>query len=198
MKKDCWMAMQALFKRLGGIRPLVGDKFIPMAEFEIAAFEEQIGARLPEAYRHFLATYGSSTFNGISPDNPYIQFRPLNSLPSHVSVSGKGLFDAFYGGATDERDPYSLQVRTRFLSGRMPETMIPIGDDGGAGQICIGVKGEEAGKIYYWDQANEPVDEEDYLDDYGRPRPRQSFFQNVNQIAVSFEDFLRRLEVKSD
>src|SRR5438045_572106 len=98
--------MQALFARLGGIRPVVGDKLIPMTEAEIAAVESQVGGRLPEAYRKFLATYGASTFNGASPDNPYIVFRSLNPLPPHISKTGKGLFDAFYGGEKDERDPY--------------------------------------------------------------------------------------------
>jgi SMI1 / KNR4 family (SUKH-1) len=80
----------------------------------------------------------------------------------------------------------------------MPETIIPIGDDGIAGQICLGIKGAEAGKVYYWDQQNEPLDEEDYLEDYGEPRPPEAMFQNVHLIAESFEDFLRRLEVKAD
>jgi hypothetical protein len=169
-----------------------------MTEAEIAAFEKEIGVRLPEAYRKFLGTYGASTFNGASPDNPYILFRSLSTLPPHISNDDKGLFDAFYGAERDEHDAYSVRVRTRFFAGRMPESIIPIGDDGGAGQICLGIKGAETGKVYYWDQANEPLDEEDYLEDYGEPRPPEAMFQNVQQIADSFEDFLRRLEVKAD
>jgi hypothetical protein len=189
---------QALFARLGGIRPVVGDKFVPMTEAEIVTVEKQIGSRLPEAYRKFLATYGAATFKGASPDNPYIVFRSLKPLPPHISKSGKGLFDAFYGAEKDERDPYSLRVRIRFFTGRMPASIIPIGDDGGAGQICLGVKGAEVGKVYYWDQANEPLDKEDYLADYGKPRPPEAMFENVHQIAESFDDFLQGLEVKAD
>lgn len=193
------MDMQALFARLGGIDGIGGDNLNPMAEAEIAAFEEQLGVRLPEAYRRFLATYGASTFNGASPDNPYILFRPLKPLPPHITdESGKGLFHAFYGTERDADDMFSLRVCTRFFSGRMPESTIPIGDDGGAGQICLGIMGAEAGKVYYWDQRNEPLDEEDYLEDYGEPRPPEALFQNVHLIAESFEDFLRRLEVKAD
>jgi hypothetical protein len=168
-----------------------------MTETEIAAFEKEIGVHLPEIYRQFLASYGASTFNGSSPDNLYILFRPLKPLPDHFK-SGKGLFEAFYGAERDANDGYSLRVRTRFFSGRMPESIIPIGDDGGAGQICLGIKGSEAGKVYYWDQQYEPLDEDDYLEDYGKPRPPEAMFQNVHLIAESFEDFLRRLEVKAD
>lgn len=190
--------MQALFARLGGLKPVVRDSFVPMPEAEIATVEERIGARLPDDYRKFVATYGASSFNGISPDNPWIVFRSLNALPPHISKSGNGLFDAFYGGENDEHDPYSLRVRIHFFSGRMPESIIPIGDDGGAGQICIGIKGAQAGKVYYWDQRNEPLDEEDYLEDYVGPRPPEAMFQNVHLIASSFDDFLGRLEPKGD
>jgi hypothetical protein len=189
--------MQALFKRLGGIKPVASDKFIPMTEVEIAAVEEDRGVRLPEAYRRFLTTYGASTFNGASPDNPFIVFRPLTPLPPQFKGSN-GLFDAFYGAEREAHDGYSLRVRIRFYSGRMPESIIPIGDDGGAGQICLGVKGAEAGKVYYWEQQNEALDEEDYLEDYGEPRPPEAMFQNVHLVAKSFEDFLQRLEVRAD
>src|SRR5260370_32382069 len=118
-----------------------------MSEAEIAALEEEIGVRLPEAYRQFLATYGASTFNGASQDNPYILFSRLKALPPQFK-SGKGMFDAFYGAERVAHDGYSLRVRTHFFARRMPETIIPIGDDGGAGQICLGIKGHEAGKIY--------------------------------------------------
>jgi hypothetical protein len=190
--------MQELFARLGGIGPVGGGEFMPMTDDEIAAIEEQLGVRLPEAYRKFLATYGASAFRGASPDNPYIVFRSLTPLPSHITKTEKALFDAFYGRERHEHDTYSLRERTRVFSGRMPESIIPIGDDGGAGLICLGVKGAEAGKVYYWDQQNEPLDEEDYLEDYGEPRPPEAMFQNVHLIAESFEDFLQRLEVKAE
>ena len=71
--------------------------------------------------------------------------------------------------------------------------MIPIADDGGGHQICVGIKGKECGKVYYWDHHNE-WDEQDYLEDYGEPMPSDVKFQNVYLIAESFEDFIRRLQ----
>jgi len=189
--------MQSLFARLGGIRPIVGDRFVLMTPSEISGLERQIGGRFPDAYRHFLATYGASTFNGESPDNPYILFRTLTTLPPHITRDNKALFDAFYGGGKNEQDTYSLPERWRYFLGRMPESIVPIGDDGGAGQICLGIKGSEAGKIYYWDQQNEPLDEATYLEDYGEARPPEAIFQNVYLIANSFEDFLQRLECRA-
>jgi hypothetical protein len=51
------------------------------------------------------------------------------------------------------------------------------------------------GKVFYWDGENDPLSEEDYLKEYGKPRPPESIFQNVHLVAESFGDFLRRLEV---
>lgn len=191
------MDLKTTFAKLGGIKPVVGKTFSPMTASELANIEKRLGVLLPEGYRNFLTAYGASSFNGASPENPWIVYRSLTPLPPHISKTGKGLFDAFYGGKKKGRDAYSLSARIKFYSGRMPDSIIPIGDDGGAGQICLGISGKEAGKVYYWDQQNEPLDEEDYLEDYGEPRPPAAMFQNVHLIANSFEDFLQRLEVKA-
>ena len=188
------MLSETVFERLGGVRPAVGDGLSPMSKEEIKSVESFIDARLPLLYREFLATFGACTFNGTSPDNPHLVFRSSTGFPEHVSDDDCGLFDAFYGAKQDEHDPYSLAVRIRFFMHRMPKSIIPIGDDGGAGQICIGIHGNELGKVYYWDQANEPLGEEDYLDDFGVPRPEEAMFDNVYLIAESFEDFIKRLE----
>jgi hypothetical protein len=187
------MDMQQLFDRLGGIEPIDGGEFTPVSESEIVAIEDGLGVRLPEPYRTFLATYGASMFGGASPDNPYIEFRWLASMPPQFQ-GVNGLLACFYGAERHEHDMLGLRTRIRYYSGRMPESIIPIGDSWGS-QICLGVKGAEAGKVYFWDEQNEPQDEEDYLEDFGEPRPPGAMFQNVHLIADSFEDFLRRLEV---
>ncbi|HEX7447597.1 MAG TPA: SMI1/KNR4 family protein [Pirellulales bacterium] len=92
-------------------------------------------------------------------------------------------------------DAYSLERRMRFFSGRIPADLIPIADNGGGSQILLGIRGKDEGKVYYWDLRNEPLDEEDYLEDHGEPRPPDAMFQNVHLVAESFEDLLRRIEV---
>lgn len=188
------MDMHELFSRLGGIRPVRGRVFDPMPELEILSIENYLGCDLPEAYRTFLALFGATTLVGTSPDNPFVEFFSLTPLPVHISSNGNGLFDAFYGRPVDEQDAYGLSVRMRFYVGRMPNSIIPIGDDGGAGQICLAIKGREVGRIFYWDQKNEPLSEEDYLEDFGEPRPASAIFQNIYLVAMSFEDFLQHLE----
>lgn len=185
------------FAHLGGIKGIGGEALRPMSESELSLIEDELGVPLPEDYRSFLATYGGSTFCGRSPDSPFILIRPLQQLPQNFS-SGQVMVDALYGCKRRDHDGYSLSVRIRFFAGRMPESIIPIGDDGGWGQICLGIRGKESGKVYYWYQADEPLDEETYLEDYGHQRPPEAMFQNVYQIAESFTDFLERLEPMTD
>lgn len=86
----------------------------------------------------------------------------------------------------------------RYFSGRIPATLLPIADDGQVDQICPGVGGREAGKVYFWDLQNEPLTEEEHLEDYGKPMPPEVKFRNVYFVAESFEDFLKRLEISAD
>ena len=65
----------------------------------------------------------------------------------------------------------------------MPESLIPLGDDGRGNQICLGVSGDETGKVFYWDHNNE-WDEEDYFADYGEPMPEEVRFQNRTPIEL--------------
>jgi hypothetical protein len=189
------MDMKKRFAQLGGIRPVVGNKLAPMTDVEVARLEEQLNVEFPKSYRSFLATYGASAFNGASPDNPFIRFRSLKPLPPNVSNNDKGLFSIFYGA--DVNEGYGLSTRIRFYSGRMPESIVPIGDCWG-NQICLGISGNEAGKVYYWDQENEPQSEQEYMADFGKSIPPEAKFQNVYLIAESFEDFLQRLELSED
>src|SRR5262249_20324017 len=122
------MDMPALIARLGGLRPLGGSVLMPMTEAEIVAFEKQLGVRLPEAYRVLLGSYGASAFNGASPDHSLIVFRPIKPFPSHFK-SGKGPFAVFFGKDRHEHDTYGLRECFKVFSGRMPESIIPIGDD---------------------------------------------------------------------
>lgn len=176
------------FPLLGGI--MARD---PMTEEELVVIENGLGQRLPEDYREFVKTYGAADFN-----EP-VEFRLMEDEPIHPVQSlleipipryDRGPFSHFYGSNAGNQ---SLANCIEALKGRMPDTMIPIADDGGGHQICLGIKGKEQGKVYYWDHHNDP-DEQEYLEDHGKPMPSEVRFQNVYLIAESFEDFIRRLE----
>lgn len=183
------MDLQSVFARLGGITPVVGTQFIPLAEHSLAAIETSLGVRFPESYRTLLAAYGASGFE------EYTDYQPVRPFPPGCSCSGVGHFGFFYGSEDPAHEEYGLLTRIQYFSGRIPDNLTPIADNGIGDQICLCIRGEGAGAIYLWDQQNEPLDENDYLEEYGKPRPPEVIFQNVHLIADSFDDFLNRLEV---
>jgi hypothetical protein len=115
-------------------------------------------------------------------------FQSIDSFPG--GEDGKGPFSDFYGSKDTIN---SLAENIEAYKGRMPDMIIPIGDDGMGNQICLGIGGDERGKVYYWDHENE-WDEQQYMEDYGVPMPPEMKFQNVYLVAESFEDFIRGLE----
>jgi hypothetical protein len=175
------------FRVLGGIAP-VGGKISPLSEDELSAIERDLQATLPPDYRRYLREYGLAAFG------EYVNFRPLCPLPPHISDNGAGHLSYFYGAGDGA---HSLRWNIEILRDRMPNTIIPIGDDGVGNQICIGIAGNERGKVYFWDHENE-WDEADYLEEEGVPMPPEVKFQNVYLVAESFADFINRLEVAKD
>ena len=192
------MNIEMVAERLGGLCPAGLGGFNPLTEADIEEVEQQIGATLPTQYRLVLRKYGALTFNGRSEDDPYVYFQSIESLPDYItSKRHLAILDFFYG-ATQVKGPSGLQTQIKFFHGRIPETMIPIAGDGGAGQICLGIKGDDVGKVFYWDLANEPLDEETYLEDFGKPIPAEAKRQNVHLIAESFDDFLGQLVLRPE
>jgi hypothetical protein len=180
------------FRLLGGIVP-VFKTFLPLTEEELQSIEMALGVALLGDYRDFVRKYGVSSFGEL------VQFQLQEAEPVHPvqSLLGipipryeKGPLSHFYGSRTSNQ---SLAQYIEIYKGRMPDTMIPIADDGCGNQICLGIKGKEHGNVYYWDHHNE-WDEDDYREDYGKPMPPEVKFQNVYLIAESFEDFIQRLE----
>ncbi len=187
------LEIESLFGALGGLAP-VGETFTPVTEDEVAAIETSLGAPLPRDYRDFLRKYGASSFEAP------VQFHLKNPRPLYVNPAEApderreypyGPLSHFFGSAAGKQ---GLAKNIKTYRGRMPDTMIPIADDGGGHKICLGVKGGELGKVFYWDHNNE-WDEDDYEEDFGKPMPPDVKFQNVYLIAEAFADFVRRLEI---
>jgi hypothetical protein len=185
------MNYHAIFHSLGDVKPVVRGEFLPLDRDDLQAVEELAGGVLPEDYRAYLAQFGAAAFRR------RVRFTPTPPLPKRVSRSGTDFIDAFYGKEPPGRDMYSLLVRVNFYRGRMPSTIIAIGDNGCGNQICIGVAGEAAGKLFYWDR-NDEFDVDEYLEENDGPVPDDLLFQNVYPVAASFADFLRSLAVDPD
>ena len=181
------------FDELGGIKPVRGTEFYPCSDDEIQSLETEKGERLSEPYRTLLAKYGNWSFNDIA-SFPYSDVTVMEiKTGSPYELSEDATLSYMYGGNEDYL--YSLERSLETYTERMPETLIPVGDDGGGNKICLGVKGQEKGMVFFWDHENE-WDEEDYLEEEGEPMPEEFKFQNVYLIANSFEEFLNQIKIE--
>lgn len=137
----------------------------PLDEKTLAAFEDEVGGRLPDDYRQFLLE-----FNGGKP-NP-------GSFKISKSQGGDTLHHAY--GLHSGPSYSSIRSAYRTFEGRVPKSLVPIADDPFGNQICIGISGRWQGKVCFWDHEKE--------NDSGRPTSKA-----VTQIAASFTEFLSNL-----
>lgn len=109
------------------------------ADADIAAFEDEIGGRLPDDYRAFLKSYGEMALRrgGIYPiDEP-------------CALGRRGRIGRFLGFATGGNGIVEATLDT--FAGRIPDETIPIADDGLGNLILLGFEGAVHGKVWLWD-----------------------------------------------
>lgn len=149
-----------------------------MSDEEIAAIEISVGEPLPADYRWFLQTHGRSRFAGIvrSDSAPY----------DDISF--------FYGGGDNPHHIGHLRRALAVFGGRIPQELLPIAhcDDG---QICLGVKGDMREKVYYWDRWNEWTWQQQEKLKAGQTLRNEERFQNVSELAGTFEQFISGLVI---
>ncbi len=133
----------------------------PVGPAQVADAELELGARLPAAYRAFVLAH-----NGGHPE-PAAFFRQDPMGGGSVA------------GAVNEL--YELDELRRMLGiylGRIPDGLLPIGDDQDGNQLLLGLEGRNAGRVYLWTHADEH---------------RPPTFGNVWFVADSFDRFLGAL-----
>ena len=165
--------------RLGGLTPLPLEEFVPLPVEELEAIEAKCRARLPDDYREFLATYGSATFSRL------VSIRSDGPLSPLLSDDGLLPFGEFYGTVRfADRCPSVLSCIDNF-HGDIPDGLLPIANGWQDDQICIGMSGEQRGRVFYYDSQS--------MDDGGDDEAGVQF-PFTYHIADSFTDLLNRME----
>ena len=155
---------------------MIDQKLPPAPREKVLHFERVIGAPLPDDYREFLIRCnggflgGSVCFAGPTPDG-----QPGDACINHV------------GGFRQEAHFSLGYLRSIYQEGedRIPEELIWIMDDPFGNAICLGVKGEHRGRVYFWDHENEP-DPEQW-------DGRVETSGNIELLANTFTDFVAGL-----
>jgi hypothetical protein len=152
----------------------VEEAELPANLAEIEKFEELIGAKLPKDYKQFLLKHngGHPVTNG---------FKLIQSINERTNEAGIEWFYALYDG-------YVCNIITEFKRCReeLPGTLLPIGYSSG-GVTCLGIKGKEYNKVYYWTTNYSLWKEEDYNNLYLAAN-RGIVLENVkNPVSILYE-----------
>ncbi len=139
---------------------------------DINLLENNFDIKLPEDYKNFLLTH-----NGGYPEKDCYSFIDVEN------ASNLKRFLAFY----DIKVDFHVQIYDDLvkeylkLKDRIPQECIPIARDSGGNYVCLGIKGSEYGKVYFWDHEEE-------ADEGEHPT-----FANMYLLANNFTDFINGL-----
>lgn len=137
----------------------------------IETIEGIYGVDLPVDYKGFLLEHGGCFIK----DN--IMYQPIEVTPV-TPVDGFDSVGGFYGITNDAYDIESAIQTHKDILGSF---VMPIADADGGDLICVGLKDEYRGKIYYWYHEGETIDEDG----------NEYFYL----IANSFEEFILKFSL---
>lgn len=164
------------------IQPMNSDAYGPVPESELQQLESEVGGRLPEDYRWFLARYGQSLFE--------------NAVASAASSDLGALPFAFFHGSNESGNGVLTNYMT--YKGHFPREIIPIGEDGLGNLFLLAATGRNAGNVYYWDHG---VGWEGGAEEYrsrGQTVPDSVKYKCLEQVAPTFTDFVFGLQREED
>jgi hypothetical protein len=141
----------------------------PASEEQVAAAERLLEVRLPEQYRRFLVEEA----NGARPEQNLL----------HDDESGAGV-DEYLG--IDQSGDSDLVVVYETFRDRVPSWLLPVAHAPGGNLICLSLREEDRGTVWFWDHEQEAEE--------GDP-PRED---NLTMVAESFDEFASRLVAPDD
>ena len=107
--------------------------------------------------------------------------RPVQDCFDSKNNDAGSVVDAFLGFRKERH--LSIQGHIETYENRIPRELFPIAYDSFGNVICIGIKSEYYGKVYFWDhewEAEESLGE-------------SPDFSNVTLIAENFDEFVEGL-----
>lgn len=168
MQVDCFRKLNEL-----GIIPILGARFEPFTEVQVAEIEHKVGAVLPSAYRTFLLKYGASSFE-----------ESVICTSTTADIIWFGWFLPYPDMIT------AIEVKAEVL----PKSIIPIGSDSGDNLFCLGVKDSDWDKVYFHHHTAGWLADAQYYEERGERVPLYVRYSTVRKISDSFESFILNME----
>jgi SMI1 / KNR4 family (SUKH-1) len=151
---------------------LLGEGSRPATTDDVTEIETEIKGKLPREYSEFLIDYGCCGFRA------YVLFPLIEASRKQVQEGLSVFFGVSPGGA------YDLLANYRTYRGRMPSWLLPIAEDPFGNQICLAIRGNKKGAVYFWDHEQEETGA-------ASEEPGTS---NLHLISHSFDRFIDSLE----
>ena len=140
--------------------------FEPLSLDVVKALEQAWGMKFPKEYREFLLTV-----NGGAPKKTDFDIKDINNY---------SIVRCFFGLVPD-RDFNFLYYLYRIYADRIPRNTLPVGDTISGNLILLSIRGQDYGKVYFWDHNHEV------------PNGQDPDYSNVSFLANSFGEFLNSL-----
>jgi hypothetical protein len=117
----------------------INNSLPPISLTDLQQANASLGFDIPESYCSFLLES-----NGGQPDpNYFIKLNEKGEIIIDLSIN------VFWGiNLSDTK--LDLVAKQALLSDRIPNDLLPIGDDGIGNKICLGIKEYNKGKVYMW------------------------------------------------
>ncbi len=138
----------------------------PLVESVLQNIVAQVGERLPDSYSRFLSLYNGGY--------------PVPDAFDFANGQEGSSVQHFHSGTSPDSYANLLQVRKTY-EGRIPRRFLAVATDPGGNQICLALRGPDAGSVYFWDHE---------LEGDGGAVPDE---RNMTLIAHSFDAFLEGL-----
>lgn len=144
------------------------NSYCQISQIDINTLCDELEIKLPSDYVEFLLRHngGQPKQNHFSKKDP----RGESNFDFYLNV--------FFGIGGDDTS-YDIVTMYSIYCDRIPEELLPIGDDGVGNIICIGIERDFNGKVFMWWKSGQ-------VDEGEEPN-----FENVDLIDESFGDFIK-------